>query len=71
MPARPQDSEGMVLPVCDALDANRLETLPENLLERLANGGSEAAFEVLVRRSYDRCLRLATSIVGDAEEARD
>ncbi len=56
--------------VCVALDA-RLERLPENLLGRLANAGNEAAFEVLVRTSYDRCLRLAISILGDAEDARD
>ena len=44
---------------------------PEPVLVRLAQDGNEQAFIELVRRSWDICMRLATSWLGNREDARD
>lgn len=44
---------------------------PDAAIVRRVLGGDAEAFAVLVDRYHDRCLRLATHIVGDADEAED
>jgi RNA polymerase sigma-70 factor (ECF subfamily) len=39
-------------------------------LER-AKKGNDDAFEILIRRSYHGCMRIAVSILGDSDEAAD
>src|ERR1700749_2620231 len=45
--------------------------LPEYELVRLAKIGNDAAFEELVSRTTDICMRMATCILRSREDARD
>src|SRR5688572_25393522 len=55
----PDATNGAQASVADA-------TIVRNIL-----GGDTEAFSVIVQRYHDRCLRLATHIVGNAEDAED
>jgi len=48
-----------------------LANVPEFTLVQWAKSGDCPAFEELVRRTNDVCFRIATSMLGDREEARD
>ena len=45
--------------------------LPEHELVRKVQNGDVDAFEELIRRTQDQCFRIATSILGAEEDARD
>lgn len=45
--------------------------MPENELVQSAQNGDSAAFEELIRRTTDLCLRVAIAILGNREDARD
>jgi RNA polymerase sigma-70 factor (ECF subfamily) len=45
--------------------------VPESELVRLAKAGNRPAFEQLVTRTTDICVRVATCILGGREDARD
>ena len=46
-------------------------SLPEDSLIHLAQQGDEAAFEELMRRAYNRCVRLALCMLHDPQDASD
>lgn len=57
----------------DTLDprADTQADLPECELVRLAKSGDDLAFAELMARTTDICLRVATRILGNSEDARD
>jgi RNA polymerase sigma-70 factor, ECF subfamily len=61
----------MALPCGDGLNPSKLAGRPEAVLVRQAQAGDEAAFEELMHRSWDRCFRLALSILGNSDDAKD
>src|SRR5262249_30285507 len=55
----------------DKASPSELASLSEDLLVRMAQRGDETAFRELISRARDSCLRLATAILRNYEDAQD
>src|SRR5579885_3612997 len=51
--------------------AAEIAALPEQILVGMAQNGDDGAFRELISRSHDACLRLATAILHNREDAQD